>query len=168
MSQNPDAKSGRGKRNKNKITPITTKNLLRPKMRLAIAYSNENRHQKSMQLMEECLELSMKMLPPGHSFIGECMYNLASECCSLYMFDKALQHGKDALAVFQSGLPEEHSYISRAMNNVAFALHSLRKYDEALGLLNQLLTRYKRILPPGDPKICKIESWIDMLQPNLL
>ena len=148
--------------------PTTTKTLLQPKMRLAMAYSKENRHQEAMQLQEECLELSMKMLPPGHCLIGECMYNLAYECSALRMFDKALQHGKDALTLFQRVLPEKHPYIAWAMNNVALTLHRLHKHEEALGVLDQLLTRCKRILPPGAPEICKIESWIDELQSNLL
>ena len=123
-----------------------------------------------MPLLKESLALYMKLLPKDHPTVVFVMCNLALTYFRLKMYDKATSVWEHSLALANKILhdirPEKRVFIGEAMHKLAGTYLRLGKHKEALNLFEQLRALYKRILPPGDPKIDNIARCIGKIQSN--
>ena len=88
---------------------------------LAITYSALGRHKDALQMREETLAFSRRILPEDHPHIAMSMGNLAIMHDNLGRHEDALRMMEDTLALFRRTLPEDHPHI-------AFAIECLQRW----------------------------------------
>jgi hypothetical protein len=101
----------------------------------------------------ECLELSRKVLPPGHPDLASDLVNLSGILHGLGKHAEARPPLEEAVGINRKVLPPAHPNLAGSLNNLGRLLLDMGQPAEARPLLEEALEIRRKALLPGHPDL---------------
>ena len=114
---------------------------------------DQGRHGEAVEFEERALDISRRVLPPGHPNIITYMSNLANTYTILGRNEDALTMKECVLEFRRRVLPPDDPEIGHSMNNLATTYNILCRHEDALAMQQSALEFLRRVLRPDHPDI---------------